>query len=331
MLECWTEQYARPDTPSATFTVSNLREHILKATLNVFCGAGFGVPLPFKPSSHSISTEEAVQTEQSQFKDAPAPPPGYHFTFRHVLEYMNRHLSAIFIAVGILPKWLSKLLASYFRTELNAYHDLGNYLRSLISLAKHDDEGHAHDLLAGLVRSQQDERLKNDPDSDTPRRNVGLTDEEVLGNMYIFTLAGHETTATTLRYALVQLALDQDLQEELYREIQEVTRAEPADWDYDRVFPRLVLPLCIMVRPLLPSIMVFKAILIIIIVGNPPPLSTRRNHSKIYRSLFDAHNPPQQDLHSSPKYRGKPQRARPPLCPRILGSRCSPFQPPPVG
>lgn len=55
---------------------------------------------------------------------------------------------------------------------------------------------------------------------------------------------------TTLRFALVLLALHGNAQEELYEELQTVLRDEPSDpaeWDYATVFPRLVVPLCIMV------------------------------------------------------------------------------------
>lgn len=47
------------------------------------------------------------------------------------------------------------------------------------------------------------------------------------------------------------LALHQDVKDELYEEIQEATRDEPldpAEWDYARIFPKLVTPLCVMVR-----------------------------------------------------------------------------------
>lgn len=68
--------------------------------------------------------------------------------------------------------------------------------------------------------------------------------------MYIFTVAEHESVATTLRYVLVLLALHQDIQDELYQGIQEETRdgpLNPAEWDYARVYPKLVTSLCVMV------------------------------------------------------------------------------------
>lgn len=98
-------------------------------------------------------------------------------------------------------------------------------------------------LLDGLVRSKQ----KGGKEQGL---NPELTDDEILGNLFVFTIAGHETTAVTLRFALVLLALNPNAQEYLYEAIREATYDEPhnpVDWDYRRVYPKLVGPLCVMV------------------------------------------------------------------------------------
>lgn len=152
--------------------------------------------------------------------------------------------------MGILPKWLSKALQSltFFKTYVQAYNDLGSYLRVFISRAGRDEtENQAHNLLAGLVRSRREETGK----TDTTRREPGLSDDEILGNLYIFMLAGHETTASVLQYTFVLLALHPEVQDELYHEIQQVIYDEGDDmgnWNYARVYPRLLTALCITVR-----------------------------------------------------------------------------------
>ncbi|KAL2005169.1 hypothetical protein VTN00DRAFT_3019 [Thermoascus crustaceus] len=194
---------------------------------------GFGVKLPFKPAPEA-TTEDA----QGLFKDAITPPPGYHFTFRSVMEYMNRNLASVFVANGILPKWIPRAMLPFFKTDFDAYDDLGNYLHALISAAGVNNETHAHNLLEGLVER---EKKKGNVGTDSTCDDPGLSESEILGNLYIFTLAGHETTATTLRFALRQ-----DAQDELYEGILEAARDEPldpAEWDYTRVFPKLVTPL----------------------------------------------------------------------------------------
>ncbi|KAN0125404.1 Cytochrome P450 [Lactarius tabidus] len=46
-----------------------------------------------------------------------------------------------------------------------------------------------------------------------------ITEQELIGNMFIFLLAGHETTAHTLCFAFAALALFPDVQERLYQQI----------------------------------------------------------------------------------------------------------------
>jgi len=69
-----------------------------------------------------------------------------------------------------------------------------------------------YDLLSGLLDAAQDE----------PGSEAALSDDELIGNTFIFLLAGHETTAHTLCFSFALLALYPDEQERLYQHIKEV-------------------------------------------------------------------------------------------------------------
>ncbi|CDO70501.1 hypothetical protein BN946_scf184569.g44 [Trametes cinnabarina] len=69
-----------------------------------------------------------------------------------------------------------------------------------------------HDLFSNLLDANEGE-LDND---------AKLTDSELLGNVFIFLVAGYETTAHTLAYAFILLALYQDEQEKFYQNIKSV-------------------------------------------------------------------------------------------------------------
>lgn len=243
MTAHWANQYS--SNTSSNLIVPGLQDDITKLTLNIFCGAGFGVHLPFKPSLESTAEKANVH---DQFRDSATPPPGYDFTFRSVAEYIGPNLTSIFLAVGILPKWLSRILRSFFKTPLKAYHNLGKYLRALITMSQ-EEESNAHNLLAGLVRARRQEQGNEGTKS---KYGAGLSDEEILGNLFMFTIAGHETSSTSLRFAFVLLAMHQDIQDWLYEGVKEAVADEPEDpagWDYSRVFPKLITPLCVMVCP----------------------------------------------------------------------------------
>lgn len=62
----------------------------------------------------------------------------------------------------------------------------------------------------------------NDSFSGAEKGDGGLTDEELVGNIFIFALAGHETSAHTLSFALAQLALNPNVQDWVLEEVEQV-------------------------------------------------------------------------------------------------------------
>ncbi|KNG88605.1 putative cytochrome P450 monooxygenase [Aspergillus nomiae NRRL 13137] len=238
MVQYWKDEHTRSSLQSE-FILTDAREDILKFTLNIICSVGYGVKLPFKPI-----LENSTDSAEGLFKDAISPSPGYHFTFRSAMEYLNKHVTSIFIANG-LPKCIPRSILPFFKKDFDAFDDIGRYLRALVSMAE-TKESLTQNLIDGLVRSKQQRNKGQGLDPD-------LTDDEILGNLFVFTIAGHETTAVALRFALVLLALNQDAQEYLYEGIREATCDEPhnpVEWDYRRVYPKLVSPLCVMLETL---------------------------------------------------------------------------------
>ena len=75
-----------------------------------------------------------------------------------------------------------------------------------------------------------------------------LTDEEMFGNLYVFNLAGFETTANALTYTMPFLARQPEIQDWVSEEIDVVikTGAEH-EWVYESAFPNLVRCLAVMV------------------------------------------------------------------------------------
>ena len=249
------------DASRSEFVVGDVREDSLKLTLHVLCSAGFGVKLPFKPAPGATAKDV-----EELFRDSQSPPSGYHFTFRSVMEYSSLHPMSALIANRVIPKWIPRALLPFYDAEFKAYHDLGRYLRALVSAAGVKKAHALHNLLEGIVGTGQ---IKdgNDHDSTGPAisQNGGLSEAEILGNLYIFTVAGHETTATTFRYAMTLLALHQDIQSWLWEDIREATEHEPQDpveWDYNRVFSKMIGPLCVMVWMIFCNSVVFPAALI---------------------------------------------------------------------
>jgi hypothetical protein len=230
MLEEW-----KTANVSRDLLVQSTRDDVPKFALNVFSAAGFGVRMPSKPVADSSAE---VNGPYWIFQDTPTPPQGFDFTFRGVVRYMSSNISTVILAIFILPKWAPRVLFPFLRRGFSAHRDLRKYLERLLSIAETEDSPTSSGLLQGMIRDR------------STSTEGSLSDQEIISNGHIFTIAGHETTATTMRYALLLLALHQDVQEWVWQGIVEATRDEPTDvaaWDEERVYPKLVTPLCVMV------------------------------------------------------------------------------------
>jgi len=94
-----------------------------------------------------------------------------------------------------------------------AVDELQQYVKEMIAEHRqtlNDDSDH-HDLFSALLESSEQD---NEGDK--------LTTPELIGDIFIFLVAGHETTAHSLAFALGLLALEQEEQEKLYQHIKEV-------------------------------------------------------------------------------------------------------------
>lgn len=65
------------------------------------------------------------------------------------------------------------------------------------------------------------------------KKNVLLTDDEIIGNAYVFLLAGYETTATALAFIFYLLVQHPEIQEKLYDEIS--SNLTDDNWSYDAI------------------------------------------------------------------------------------------------
>lgn len=92
------------------------------------------------------------------------------------------------------------------------------------------------DIMGALVKSATDEGRPNQKSPGQLESNQGkrgLTDENIIGNSFVMLLAGHETTANTIHFALMELAMNPGAQRNLQKEVRTIFGdSEPKTWDY---------------------------------------------------------------------------------------------------
>lgn len=179
---------------SATaFVNDSVSELTLPLALAIISSAGFG-----QPSSWYTSTEPEI-------------PRGHTLSFKTALQKASSNL----IPLAYLPRWVIRM-SKKLREGDEAANELKAYLREMIEDQKNGvGMEERNDLFSAMVAANMSS------EKDSP--NEQLSESELLGNMFIFIVAGHETTAHTISFILGLLAIEQEEQEKLRQHILSVS------------------------------------------------------------------------------------------------------------
>ena len=200
---------------------SGIVEGIRTIAMNVFGYIVYG---------SRLSWEQAIEAK---------PPPGYQLTFMEsMVSILNNHIVSILIPTSILThSWMPRSIQKMgIATE-----EFPKHTKDLIATERSSPNSQST-LLSVLVKSADSERQE----SANPGRLVSyLSEDEVTGNLFNFTLAGFDTTSNTMVYALIILATQSEWQNWIVEEIDQVARLHP-DASYENTFPLLTRCLALM-------------------------------------------------------------------------------------
>lgn len=109
-------------------------------------------------------------------------------------------------------------------------------------------------LISNLVRASEaqpeilDARGRAEPNGKT-RDLKALSVDEILGSIFVFNFAGHDTTAISLAFSLLLLVAHSEAQDWIAEELNFYLRdGDSESWKYEEVFPKLKRCLAILVR-----------------------------------------------------------------------------------
>ncbi|KAF7359878.1 Cytochrome P450 [Mycena venus] len=163
-----------------------------KFALIIIGRCGFGEPMPWDITGRSLGT-----------------------AFSQAL----RTVSGASIARAIIPRWMYRLPIKRLHEIETAFNTLDAHIEDLIAtrrveLEEREQNCERKDLFRLMIRANEGEGI------------LAMKDEELIGNTYLILLAGHETTAKTLDATIGFLALHEDIQEELHKEIMSVVAGD---------------------------------------------------------------------------------------------------------
>lgn len=228
MLSSWS-QLGTNGTKETVADTATLALHVLTC-------AGFGATYSFNQGVRRIAL-------------------GHEMTYR---DSLSACLSNI-ITFAIIPK--QYLSFSFMPRRLQnlgqAVREFQKYMDEMLAAERNagaERQSKPANLMSALVRASDEDAHAKNAGHDS---KLGLSDDEIFGNIFAYNLAGHETTANTVAYALVLLAAYPQYQEWVREEAKQV--GDIAVESYESTFPRLQRCLAVMVSQ--PSILVEDSML----------------------------------------------------------------------
>ncbi|KIH93320.1 hypothetical protein SPBR_04167 [Sporothrix brasiliensis 5110] len=239
-------------TPKTSQTVASLRA----IAINVLGQVGYGQPKPFRPM---------------ELPRDPEAPMAYIDAIGLVAELLAA--AALFpnrlLALPFMPKVVQTLAAAMRRLPALT-DDMLDQERQRQKERKVDTDSGPRETIMGLLVRLSDQALNKaaaGPLNKTaapadPHGALGLTEDEIAGNLFLVTGAGFDTTANTMSYAAVLLAIYPETQAWLQEELDRVFGGPPtglpaskrtdrlAALDYATVYPQLARCLAFMLETL---------------------------------------------------------------------------------
>ncbi|KAL0260621.1 hypothetical protein SLS55_004311 [Diplodia seriata] len=228
---------------------SSLAEDSMTLTLNILTSAGLGFSCDFRGAEEAEKKESSIREADKQYQQQgqqTTTTPSYRDCLAGVLDN--------FLMMGLLPKFVWSLPQSLLPRKLQDFsthkHTLKQYMVGMVEKTRYEGSEHAN-LLSVLVQKNEEARQSKGPPSTGGKLSQGLSDDELYGNVFIYSFAGHETTAHAVCYAMYLLAAYPDVQDWVAEEAQAVLgTAELENLAYSEVFPRLKRSLGVMYETL---------------------------------------------------------------------------------
>ncbi|QIW99633.1 hypothetical protein AMS68_005151 [Peltaster fructicola] len=210
--------------------LTDVSEGAMRLSLHVISRAGFGVGLLWP---HEETTTVV--------------PKGHTLTYKDALSNLLHNL----LVVLLTPRWLLPILPFKMHKVANeALVEWGKYMREMYEAKRAEVKSGAArddrmDLMGALVKGAGITQETIDSEKQSQKPAQLLTDDEILGNAFVFILAGHETAANTIHFSCLLLAMHPQSQRRLQKDLDEILGDRPVDqWDYEEDLPKLFGSMC---------------------------------------------------------------------------------------
>ncbi|KAJ5473553.1 Cytochrome P450 [Penicillium sp. IBT 31633x] len=203
---------------------------IKRITIHVLSEAGMGAKAPWKS------------------KDGEKPEPGFKMTYIEACKVVMESVTGpIVIPTRILLNWPSWLPGYQKMRQLGVgKREFPMHTKVLLDQERQRARSEKTTTERGNIMSHLLQASAENGNADK-----SLSEEELNGNLFLFTAAGFETTANTLSYAMMLLARHPKWQDWLFEEVDSLMPADAsAAPEYASVFPQVTRIMAVMLETL---------------------------------------------------------------------------------
>lgn len=220
LLRLWTDPSGREIK-----TIQDPAADTMRFALYVISRAGFGVRVLWPHEENEKQTGGPYETFVGS-----KPPPGHKLSYKDAISSLLENI----MWTQVFPKWfLANSPFKFHKTIYTAMLEWGKYMEELYEAKKLEinsgQKTEGLDLFGALINGS----------GTMAGQKQALSDSDILGNAFVFMLAGHETTANVLHFSMVYLALNCSSQKHLQEDTDRILNGKPVnEWAYEEEFPK---------------------------------------------------------------------------------------------
>ena len=208
-------------------TIVSAEKDTMTLALNIICYVGFGLRLLWPGQTLPADTDPKLAKYGSL-----EPPPGHTMSFAHALESTLEYLLALLMVPWpVLKRLPFKWAKASWDSKQNYVQYMDEFLHDKIADVRAGNQPKdSMDLMGQLVRSKYGKSSSDGAGSE-------LSDSDIIGNAFIVTVAGHETSANVMHFTFVELANHPAAQRAVQRDVDDICGrdSDPAAWNFESV------------------------------------------------------------------------------------------------
>ncbi|KAI0393748.1 cytochrome P450 [Xylariaceae sp. FL0594] len=210
-----------------TGSIKTAEADTMSLALNIISYVGFGLRLRFPGQSLPVDTDSRM-SKYASF----SPLEGHTMTFRDSIAETLHHLLPLLLTPSFIINNIPlPLLRAAKEARDNYLAYMREFLQEKVKDVRRGDKEQGMDIMGSLVATSYQDKQ----DNDKGKGGLQLDDDEIIGNAFIMFLAGHETTANTMHFTLLELANNPAVQRQLQHDIDTILGrdTDPSTWDYE--------------------------------------------------------------------------------------------------